>query len=278
MSRTTDFLQYGLGKAIRKLRSQIGARMNLAIDGETPDSKIDAAKAVASRYGVLMAANWRDKTFRYCIYATYGRDLSGYLAAIDQVFVFLDIGSNQGLYALLAAQNPNCRKVLAFEPVDRTYRLLRRNIALNRADPVVTALKLAISSESGTASIAIDDAHSGTATLVADRTAAAAGAQQIRTINAAELDKHIPEGLPIIIKIDVEGFEEVVIAELAKSAHLGNIMAIFFEVDSRWSDAESMMATLRDAGFGHFTKFGRGHHYDVLAYRSLQWQPTSTNA
>lgn len=273
MSRMTDFLQYGLGKAIRKLRSKIGARMNLAMYGDTPDAKIETAKAVASRYGVLMAANWRDKTFRYCIYATYGRDLSGYLDAIDREFVFLDIGSNQGLYALLAAQNSNCTKVIAFEPVDRTFRLLRRNITLNNADLTVTALQLAISSESGTASIAINEAHSGTATLVTERSATAAGAQQIRTINAAELDTYIPAELPIVIKIDVEGFEEVVIAELAKSAHLNNIMAIFFEVDSRWSDAENMMAMLRRAGFEHFTKFGRGHHYDVLAYRSLQWQP-----
>ena len=51
-----------------------------------------------------------------------------------------------------------------------------------------------------------------------------------------------------------------------------------FEVDSRWSDAESMMATLRGAGFSYFTKFGRGHHYDVLAHRSAQWQPALAKA
>lgn len=266
-----DFLRYGLGKTARKLRAQIGARAHLALQGGTPDSAIETAAAVVSRYGVKMAANWRDKTFRYCIYATYGRDLSDYLASIDTDFLFLDIGSNQGLYALLAAQNPHCRKALAFEPVDRTFRLLCRNIALNSAAAVIMPLQLAIASETGTASIAIDAGHSGTATLASDRPAAGNSAQQISTIDAAALDTYIPAELPIIIKIDVEGFEKIVIAELVKSAHLENMMAIFFEVDQRWSDADDMVAMLSDAGFGHFIKFGRGHHYDILAYRASGW-------
>jgi len=271
MSQISDFLRYGVAKAGRKLYARIGARLNALRHGETPDSAIAGAPAVQSRYGVAMAANWRDRTFRYCIYATYGRTLSDYLAGLKRDFVFLDIGSNQGLYALLAGRNTSCRQVLAFEPVDRTFRFLSRNIELNGLQALVTPLKLAIAAQTGTATIAVNDRHSGTATL-AGRGDVGAGAEVIETIDAAALDKLIPPALPIVVKLDVEGFEPLVLAELAKSRHSSRIMAIFYEVDTRWSDPAAMEATLREAGFSGFDKFGRGHHYDVLATRDPAWR------
>ena len=34
--------------------------------------RLRGSEYVHSRYGVLMAANWKDTTFRFCIDATYG--------------------------------------------------------------------------------------------------------------------------------------------------------------------------------------------------------------
>src|SRR3546814_17369148 len=85
----------------------------------------------SSDLGVKLRANWRDRTFQYCRAATYGRDLSGFLAAQDSPFAFVDIGANKGLYSLLAARNPQCARVIAFEPGAATFALLRDNISLN---------------------------------------------------------------------------------------------------------------------------------------------------
>ena len=106
-SRFAAFIDYGIGKTFAKVRANFL--------GQLPRPR--AAGAVTSRYGVRMRANWKDRTFRYCHYATYGRALSDYLAAQDHAFSFIDIGANQGLYSLLAAQNPYCKAVVAFEPV-----------------------------------------------------------------------------------------------------------------------------------------------------------------
>ena len=70
------------------------------------------------------------------------------------------------------------------------------------------------------------------------------------------------------VKIDVEGLEAVVIAELAKTASVARVQAIFYEVDDRWASAGEIETLLRGAGFTRFAKYGRGHHYDVLASRS----------
>jgi hypothetical protein len=72
----------------------------------------------------------------------------------------------------------------------------------------------------------------------------------------------------MFVKIDVEGLEAVVIAELAKTPSFARVQAIFYEVDDRWASAGEIEALLRAAGFTRFAKYGRGHHYDVLASRS----------
>jgi len=45
---------------------------------------------------------------------------------------------------------------------------------------------------------------------------------------------------------------------------------VFYEVDAKWSDAESLRAILESGGFTHFETVGRGKHYDVLATRAPQ--------
>ena len=46
------------------------------------------------------------------------------------------------------------------------------------------------------------------------------------------------------------------------------VEGIFYEVDDRWASAREIETLLRAAGFTRFAKYGRGHHYDVLATRS----------
>jgi hypothetical protein len=90
----------------------------------------------------------------------------------------------------------------------------------------------------------------------------------VRLIDVAELDRHIPDGAPIIVKVDVEGYEHVVLAELMRSVHAPRITAVFYEVDTRWSDAEGLRAVLAAAGFTSFTRYGRMRHHDVMATRA----------
>lgn len=65
--------------------------------------------------------------------------------------VILDIGSNTGVYSLVAkAVNPTS-KVFAFEPIDRVFDKLQKNISLNNYD--ITPIKKAISNFDGNATI-----------------------------------------------------------------------------------------------------------------------------
>ena len=71
----------------------------------------------------------------------------------------------------------------------------------------------------------------------------------------------------LVIKVDVEGHEAAVMAELVKSRFLPRMQSVFYEVDAKWSDADGLRAILESGGFTHFETVGRGKHYDVLATR-----------
>ena len=256
-SRIGAFLDYGVKKTLHKWL----VRGLSALPLPRPDD------VVTSRYGVRMRANWQDRTFQYCRYATYGHVLSGYLAAQDAPFAFVDIGANQGLYSLLAAQNPHCAAAVAFEPVSATFALLRDNIALNGAAARIKPVHAAVSLHSGIATITTNRTHSGIASLRDAGASTGPGTEDIRILGIAGVDTLLPDGLPLIVKIDVEGHEETVVEALAASTHRDRLAALFYEIDERWTDAAAIEARLRSAGFTRFDRFGIGRHYDVLARR-----------
>ena len=258
MADLAAFWRYGVVKTLRKWKAAALSPL-MAARGDGP---------VRSAYGVLMVPNWQDTTFRYCIFGTYGRDLADLLLEQREDFVFVDIGANQGLYSLIAAQNPRCRQIIAFEPVPTTHARLAANVALNGGAPRTVLHLLAIADSAGEVTINVAPDHTGTATLAGRENGSAEGGVTIETIDAPLVDPLLAGDLPMFVKIDVEGLEAVVIAELAKTEAFARVQAIFYEVDDRWASAGEIEALLRAAGFTSFAKYGRGHHYDVLASRS----------
>jgi FkbM family methyltransferase len=254
----SDFWRYGVVKTARKLKAAALSPV-LAARSDGP---------VRSAYGVMMVPNWQDTTFRYCIFGTYGSDLSDLLLGQREPFVFVDIGANQGLYSLIAAQNPKCCKIIAFEPVPATHTRLAANVGLNGGAERTVLHQLAIADSVGEAEISVAEGHTGTATLAGREGQSGGGGVVIQTIDAPMVDPLLAGDLPMFVKIDVEGLEAVVIAELAKTDAFTRVQAIFYEVDDRWARAEEIESLLRAAGFKRFAKYGRGHHYDVLATRS----------
>jgi len=63
--------------------------------------------------------------------------------------VIIDIGSNTGIYSLLAAANNHKAKIIAIEPVPLNYNILKQNIKVNKSK--IKSVKIAISNTSGKA-------------------------------------------------------------------------------------------------------------------------------
>lgn len=256
-----DFLFWRHLRVLRARSMRHLHRLAAAMAGNRPPAMRRTA------YGVAMEDNWNDRTYAYCHYGTYGTYLADLIGALDQPFLFLDIGANQGLFSLIAARNPACGRIVALEPVSDTHARLTRNLALACAPGHAQALNFGLSDCDGTRQIVTCTAHSGVATLEdhrpSGRPGAASIAVEMRTV--ASLFPYLPNDLPIFVKIDVEGHEATVIAQLLGSALADRVIGIFYEHDCKWSDSAVIAETLARAGFAIARHYGRGRHFDVLA-------------
>ncbi|QFT77794.1 FkbM family methyltransferase [Erythrobacter sp. THAF29] len=253
-----DFL---LWRHLRVVRARSMRILHKALSG---GSSSRPAKTV---YGVTMWPNWGDKTYAYCHYGTYGTYLADLIASIEEPFCFVDIGANQGLFSLIAGQNAACKKIVALEPVPQTYERLVKNIAANDLASRTEALNFGLSDKAGTFEITLSKGHSGLATLGehGDQLPGEHPKAKVRLEKMEKLSRHLPEDLPLFIKVDVEGHEETVIRQLLSSPEASRIIGIFYENDDRWTDKHAVNGLLDHAGFEHSRIYGRGKHYDVLA-------------
>ncbi len=226
-------------------------------------------KVVKSAYGIDLSPRWGDKTFELYVRGAYGRFLTDLIERIDEPFVFVDIGANQGLYSILASRNQNCRHVYAFEPVDDVAGTFDRNIALNKCRGI-TLIRKAISDSVGSINVVMKPGHSGVTTLRRgeQKDSGAGKAVAIATIDAEVLNAIVPrQNARVVTKIDVEGHEGVVIEQLAACDVFEDITDVFYEVDERWVCPDTLQGFLTARGFTRFQQIGKGRHFDVLASR-----------
>ncbi len=117
--------------------------------------------------------------------------------------VFVDVGSNVGLYACAVAVGRLSPRVLAFEPEPDLFRALTRNVALNGIH--VDLRQAAVGSADGEARLKIVSGHNRGLSHVSDSGDLA--------VPMRSLDSAIAlRGGVIAVKIDVEGFEMDVLA------------------------------------------------------------------
>jgi FkbM family methyltransferase len=249
----------GLVETIRSLRERVFWKA----------LKILRPSYLSSPYGPKFHLNLADTTFRYYIRGAYGHLLSDFIKSLDREFVFLDIGANQGLYSFVAAANPVCTKVWAFEPVKGTFDLLRSNAVINEDSNKIEFVNCAISNAKGKRTISISPRHTGAASL--ERHYSGAVAEVISCIDSSVLDDIVAFATPVVgvVKIDTEGHEPVVIGELAKTRFWPSVGFLFFEVDADWFDADDLFARLKIEGFQEVCRSkNRAKHYDVLMSRA----------
>ena len=119
--------------------------------------------------------------------------------------LFVDIGANLGLYSLAVARTyPEC-EVLAFEPDRRNFCQLHGNLFLNDLQDRVRVEPYALSSSSGQTRFVRHDAE--------NRGRSRVDKQGGFSVDVRRLDDLLLiTGQSIVIKIDVEGHEQDVIA------------------------------------------------------------------
>lgn len=134
------------------------------------------------------------------------------LKSLNQNDIFLDIGSNIGLFSLLASKKVGVDgKVICFEPAPETYKRLVENIALNQLENI-EARNLGLSDSEGELKFYFSDTG-----FDAWNSFAPTNDYRLNKsidIMVSTLDKQLEsldKSLIKIIKIDVEGWEKFVL-------------------------------------------------------------------
>jgi FkbM family methyltransferase len=166
--------------------------------------------------------------------------------------LFLDVGANVGSYTILASGVRRAR-TRAFEPDPDTARDLERNIAENGLGDLVVVHRLALGDRTGEVAftVGLDTVNR----VVTD------SRTDVRMVPVARLDDILGDDGPSLIKMDVEGFEEAVIAGAEAVLAAPALHAILIETTT-----PTIEATLLKHGFARC-------HYDPFA-RRLGREPT----
>lgn len=181
------------------------------------------------------------------------QDMAYVLHALDQNDWFADIGANAGSYSLLAGGVAGARGY-SFEPVPATYRKLALNLAVNDLLERVTPLNQGLGAERGSLRF--------TSELDCTNHVLAKDEVDVHAIEVpvASLDESI-EQIPSLIKIDVEGYETMVLRGASKTLADPRLNSILIELNGagdRYGFSEDAIAeSLQALGF-------KPHSYDPI--------------
>ena len=156
---------------------------------------------------------------------------------------FFDIGANYGFYSLIVAGRTKTTRVHAFEPHPVTFARLRENIQINHQSDNVICNQFALGEENGI--LAFRDLPGDPENrVIDDRSGKIQQLVEVMVCRGDDYCRQMNLLPPQILKIDVEGYENHVLAGFASI--LDAVQLIFVEC---W-DLEKTVELLRDgAGF-----------------------------
>jgi len=217
-----------------------------------------------SNYGVWLASRPNDLTYTLCLDARYKNNLEKITNKINEETVFIDIGANIGVFSLVAALNPNVVSIHSFEPDQESFAFLNRNILRNNASKIVPH-NLAIGKEAGTSKLIKREGHSGVSRIYTVDNKQGGALSTINMVNHIYLDKIFDSEKKIyFVKIDVEGYELVVLEALQEAKIFPLIRGFFIEFDRVNGEVERIEEFLRKRKFIESGRWGSTSHWDGL--------------
>jgi FkbM family methyltransferase len=231
-----------LGGIVRFIKWQLSSRLNPhpIVYSFTEHTKLLVTKGLAAATANI-----------YCGLMEY-EDMAFVLHFLRPNDLFFDIGANVGTFTLLASGEVGAQTI-AVEPVPRTFGLLMDNIRLNQLNEKVNAVNIGLSSQAGMLKF--------TQSLDAMNHVATANETNTIDVTVERMDD-LSQRAPILLKIDVEGFETEVLngaSRLLNSPELKAIIIEFSDTGNRYGYDERLI------------------HQKLLAlgFRTYQYQPSN---
>jgi FkbM family methyltransferase len=149
--------------------------------------------------------------------------------------LFIDIGANIGSYTVLASAVCDARSI-SVEPDPGTMGFLKRNVEANRIGQSVQLIQAALGAASGSVRFTVGQDTTNRVAGEAD--------ENTRDVEVRTLDEILKRQKPVLIKMDVEGYEPEVIAGGLATLDKPSLLAVITET----ADVR-VCAALEGAGF-----------------------------
>lgn len=172
-------------------------------------------------------------------------DMSFLLHLLRPGDLFVDVGANIGSYTVLASAVCKSHSI-AVEPDPETVQALKRNIKVNGIEHLVTVIAAALGASAGTVRFTVGQ---DTTNRVAGSTDVATRHVQVRT-----LDEVLTGHSPVLIKMDIEGYEPEVVAGAAETLGKSPLLAIITETADKRVSSALEAAGFRTAAYEPFLR------------------------
>jgi FkbM family methyltransferase len=159
----------------------------------------------------------------YCGLHEY-HDMAFLLHLLRKEDSFVDIGANIGSYTILASGHVGAT-TFSFEPVPSTFAHLVGNISINRIQEKATAYNIALGSSRG--NIGFNTGSLDTMHHVAEKNEPVTLNVPVEILDDVMRNKQVP----LLLKIDVEGFETEVINGAMQTLQQEGLKAIIIELN-----------------------------------------------
>ena len=137
--------------------------------------------------------------------------------------LFVDVGANVGSYTVLASGQVGC-ETIAFEPIPSTFRKLDNNIKLNHIQDKVHTHNAGVGSRKSTLKFSTDFDTVNHVVTEGEQVS-------VTEVNVVPLDEILDNQVPILMKIDVEGFEKEVLDGASTVLDKQSLKAIIIELN-----------------------------------------------
>lgn len=188
-----------------------------------------------SLYGVWLQFRPLDLTFWLSTLGLYGGFHRRHILAAPDNALFLDIGANQGLFAVLAQKRG--LDVVAFEPNPKRFVDLVTNLSINKGAGAVPLCAAITGDQPGLIQLRVPKFHSGGASIVGEKGEALTALTLGRAFfnQLAEQERR-----PVWVKIDVEGAESHVLNALFASRLGPRIDGLIIELSQNNHDSDAL--------------------------------------
>ncbi len=173
-------------------------------------------------------------------------DMAFLLHLLQEEDLFADIGANIGSYTILASGYRRARTV-CFEPIPKTFGYLENNISINKIGNIVRAFNIGLGATEGKLKFTADLDTVNHVVMQEN------GSTPTIEIDINSLDNILQGDTPLLLKIDVEGFETEVLAGASKTLAQPQLKAVIIELNGSGSrygyDEEKIHQSFLQKGF-----------------------------